>query len=250
MLANIAWYEDVRRPLLGLLISMGIMLSVFIFFIFNYKDYSFRTDDPLLDIEAMFFSVALYILAACSGAMIGNCFSSKPKAISALMLPASQAEKFWLRWVVFVPLFFVAYAIGACAVDIIRYIIALIITNGGPAVHLGITHIDFDHDFWMLALLCVAAQSFFVLGGTVWPKRGLILTALTYFIYGWAFTFFMIGIAYMTRDSSIPYITDHLRRVSKLDATAIVDAFAILTSVVNYALAYLRTKEMEIIQRW
>lgn len=250
MLINIAWYEDVRRPFMGLLISMGIMLSVFIFFVFNSYNSSYRPSDSLIEVEAAFFSVAMYVLAAYSGTLVGNCFSSKPKAISALMLPASQSEKFWLRLVIFVPLFFIAFAACACVVDIVRYFVALIVTRGECTVHLGITHYSFDCDFWMMVCLCVAAQSFFVLGGTVWPKRGLIFTALTYFIYGWAFTLFIIGVAYTMRDYSMPLISNYLHEITRIKATAIIDTLALVTSAVNYALAYLRTKEIEIIQRW
>ncbi|MDE6443974.1 MAG: hypothetical protein K2K64_06095 [Muribaculaceae bacterium] len=203
------------------------------------------------ELAAFYFIIEL--IACIFGSMIFSDMKNKKGRISTLMLPASAADKFFIRWLFTVPLMAVVGIIGYYLGDLSRLFIAWLSNQrvGSEAYHqvLNPFTLFFDYDTLYLALLGTATyffmQSVYILGGIVWPKLSFLKTFALFYcleiIFGIASLFF-IRI----------WSEDHLFRISPKNETTILTfilIFLVILTLCFYWLTYRRFKNSEVIYR-
>lgn len=211
-----------------------------------------------------FYTFIIYIFGCFIASLTMESAKSKTGRIATFMTPATQLEKYIVRWVIAVPLFILLY-IGCCGIaDLTRCTFTLIVhPEYAPMVHpinlySVITYKEYftgetviSETVYVAVYLFILAQSFFMLGSSVWPRNSLLKTfaalAIISTVYG---VLFAIGVQSMD-GLQIPE-DSALYGIGYMDETnweaiwgIVVGAIAIF----NYTLAYYRFKEMEIIQR-
>lgn len=260
LLARKNLVEDWRSILLscaglfGLLVLIGILVSHFCYDEYvqpeNYS--TFCNYRFFMWVLIIMFGVGAYVASIAFRTM-----KTAPAALSTLMVPASQFEKYALRWLVAVPLFLLLLFVAAYIADWIRvgYASAYYEMEVRP---LPWGNILFDPEaagyfkgftsMGLLIYLCI--QSFFLLGAIVWSRHSMLKTFVScgvlIFLYvgfgAWIFTTFQNDGAYFY---SGPEFFDNQDNMMTL-----IRIFLGLTTLLNYWLAYRRFRESEIINRW
>lgn len=218
-----------------------------------YSSHSAKTFTTF--IVMVFFIAGAYVASISFGSMAGGA-----PTLATLMAPASQFEKYLMRWLVAVPLFILLFFFFAFIADWIRVCYAELRFEMDvrpiPWFKLAFRpddagYFDGASDFVMMMFVCM--QSFFFLGAIVWPKRSMVKTFVTVaavsFIYFWVIflivtTFEPSGACYyagpsVDRDFDDPRII-----------TGLADILLAIVALFNYWLTYRRFREAEIINRW
>lgn len=251
--------EDVRRYGIHLLVGLGVILAIVLFSTYT-ADYEIERDfystyDPVQSMETVLFVLGLFIMGCLSATYIAAPLGNKATAISSLMLPASQKEKYVTRLIIFVPMFFVAYMLGITIIDVAHYIIALLHGGTQENVFLAIADEPFVGNWRESGLTYLGfffLQSCFALGGAVWPKRGVLGTIGTGFVLGFIYSVFSTALASIFvffSDRDLTNIFNYFD-ISETTITAITYAVGIIAIVFNYVLTYYRIKEAEIVNRF
>ena len=253
---RIVWQETGRRFYFVVLVSLAVMFALFMLNTYT-TDYSvdYRSYDPVCSMEEGFLITAMCLLGCYGASLVGNCMRDKASSISALMLPASQLDKFIARMLIFLPLFFVVYALGALAVDALRYACAVAMKGSSHNIEMMVWGIDFKSwNMWGAFSAYMGVQSFFVLGGVVWPKRGILLTPVAMFVIGFVGVIFCMCLVGMVQGYELVSVENYFRShdvvMNEGKAWTMWDVFCGLVCLANYALSYFRLKEIEIVQRW
>ncbi len=195
-------------------------------------------------ISVWVFCIGLTVL----GSLTFSNLSSKRKRISALMIPASKAEKFILDIVV--------YLIGGTIALLVGFFIGLgvcqIIFGGGEVTYDNVYSFFFNESasgtiitaFILMALL---GNSIYALGSSLWPKLSWIKTWVIMMVIQWVGTIAMIilSTADISWYSFFMFWDGHL---SLLKWTGIT-VLAIL-NIVCWVLAWWRYRNVQIIQRF
>ena len=205
--------------------------------------------------ELLFFAMILFIAGAFVASGAFKTMATPPSALSVLMLPASQLEKFLLRWVVTVPVFFIATCIFAVMADLVRVGYAHMQFGMGlrcvPWFDL-LLHPE-NHDYAEgfvrhLLLLYFCVQSFFFLGSVFWVKRAMVKTFVSLGLIAWAY--FLVGTWMFSAFQPEGSYYNGFSWINEDTAPVLFDAFSVAVALFNYALAYARFKESELINRW
>lgn len=211
-----------------------------------------------------FYTFIIYIFGCFMASLSMESAKSKTGRIAMFMTPATQLEKYIVRWVIAVPLFILLY-IGCCGIaDLTRCAFTLIIhPEYAPMVHpinlySAITYKEYftgetviAETVYIAVYLFILAQSFFMLGSSVWPRNSLLKTFAALAIISTVYSvMFAIGVQSMDGlhipEESTLYGIGYIDETNwKATCGIVVGAIAIF----NYTLAYYRFKEMEIIQR-
>ncbi|MCM1449525.1 MAG: hypothetical protein NC082_04230 [Clostridiales bacterium] len=195
------------------------------------------------------FIFMFYVLGLVYTSMAFSDTSTKPGRIDVLMLPARNIEKYISRWIVYVPVFLIAFLLAMFVADAIRVAVMKIY------YHEYMEYISFmnwgdlaDNDVSHFVAIFVAIQSFFWLGSIMWAKNSFIKTfaavtvLLTMFSVMFPSLYFLI-----IPDSGICGVP--LFEKIDIDEWVIFWAVCLIVSIANYILAYMRLKETEVIQR-
>lgn len=202
-----------------------------------------------LHFEAGWLIATFIIFGIIAGSSLFTTLKTPASRLSTLMVPASQPEKFIERWLLVVPGYIIAFAFAAFIADSIRvgfcewflhrdtvFITLTDIFGATP-----ITREEYGYGI----LLFLFLQSFFVLGSVVWQKLATVKT------------FWVLAAIVAIYVATGPWIAKNFYHPGySYEAPAILDndnaMYAILGAITlfNYALAYLRFKESEIINRW
>ncbi len=194
------------------------------------------------------------IFGSLSAANTMKNMSSRQKRISTLMYPASQFEKYFVRWLIYVPLFLVVFAISCFIADLLRYVICIpFVTDKEITLKLlvpfGISEYVNYIEEWkavnIFFMLFFFVQSLFVLGSSFWPKQTFVKTFIMFSITATIYYFIGYGV-YKIFDSGYWYA--HI--VNNEVHFTPYWCLTICGCAINYALAYWRFRESEIIQRW
>ncbi len=244
----------------GIFIALALLVSVIALIAINGVKNNFAMYPELIDgaikghqqtygtaytaISVWVFSIGLTVL----GSLTFSNLSSKKKRISALMIPASKAEKFILNVLV--------YLIGGTIALLIGFFIGLgvcqIIFGGGEVTYDNVYSFFFNESasgtiitaFILWALL---GNSIFALGSSLWPKLSWIKTWVVTMVVQWIGTIAMIilSTADISWYSFFMFWDGHL---SLLKWTGI-SVLAIL-NIVCWVLAWWRYRNVQIIQRF
>lgn len=251
---DIELHEDVRQFGIKLLVGLGIILAIVVFvtYITYYPEEprNYYPSDSAAATEESIFTLGLYVLGCISATYIAAPLGKKDTAISMLMLPASNAEKFLLRFLVFVPGFFICYYLGIVFIDFCHYAVALIKGAHHSCIQSGVASSFFMPssigDF-IIFLTFFLIQSAFALGSSLWPKHGIRNTVGAVFLLTTLYSiFYTILASIFPFKDIINYGYDF-----DFDIIRIIWIFGLLVmTITNYVLTYYRIKEAEIINRF
>lgn len=266
--------ENWRHYFFNFFSLFGIM--GFIMFRNTYEFYEYiLNDNPgsdpqllnanLLIVACVFFLVyGLFFAASTMDVM-----KVKTMRISYLMLPASNFEKFFSRWLITTVVYVVAFFLILFVVDMARVACFSLLYPGLDIISLDFSRLAYPGDgdsfyyvfdskslFILLIALYSLAQSIIILGTTFWQKLSLVKTfgatmliAISYFfICRWTILAFYHG--------SIDLFGNVLgsfhvhERISENQAFTFLAALLFLFTIVNWTISYFRFKESEIIERW
>lgn len=206
------------------------------------------------------FGLMTFIFALCvtfSGSYMSSGLNKKQHREAFLMVPATQLEKYMLRWLYVVILIPVGIFLSFCLADVLRMLIMFAI---GPHEFVSVLsgfsksyviNIENGQWLWGLAFLFASAllftQSFYILGGVLFRRHQFILTSV-------AGIFLSAVIIYC-----ISYFVNNdfnlIRSVNGEVVVHPVTYFVIVVNIVlallNYGLSYYIFKRMQIINnKW
>jgi len=252
---NLMWLAVV----LGLFALLAIQLTAFRDY--NYSEpgtetYSWLYEDYTANAMLIFFWIGLFLAGCFSASMMMNPIRDKESAIPSLMLPASQLEKFTVRWLTYVPGFIVTYIAGFLAIDTLRVLYCTITHPLAINIEFAFSDLFSDSDN-ILATICglasfLSTQSLFVLGSTIWPKRSFLKTFLALCVLNGIISIYFTGLAMTLFNPDYNYVPEWLedfQPTRRMIAWA-VTLTSLFFSSINYLIAYFRYRESEIIQRW
>lgn len=196
-----------------------------------------------------------FIFGLVSASFLMEPQSTKQGRISMLMLPASQLEKFLLRWFIHIPFYIVVALVAFHIADFIRYLVCVVIY---PDFHY-FRPINIIGELLQSAEgtkynpipfvfgLALAVQSLFALGSTFFPRNALIKTVGVLIVLQLIYILYAAVMAAMI----LPY-DYHLREPFGLTDAQAYTLALVLTygfTLFVWVLCYYRFKESEIIER-
>ena len=248
------------------LTMFGITTVIFIFFFNDYpRDYSDSDNKELLLIASLLFLVFGVIYAST----LMETMQEKTKRIAYLMIPASDFEKFFSRWLIVTVGYAIAFFIALWLADVIRVAFWSYHFPDSDTQFLDFSRLvnpkeknNFrDYAFFSKAFFgyCISfyalLQSLFILGATFWEKSSFIKTfsaiviVVILFLY---LNWLMIKIVHhdldnfgWILDTVFPKKVGVAENVIILTVTCILNFFTLLF----WAIAFFRFRESEIIKR-
>ncbi len=214
----------------------------------EYFYYSVSFSDPVAAFMIFIFYFGLFITTAIAASLTMHNFAEKGSRINAMMLPATQLEKFLSRWLIFVPGFLAIYLLSFQVIDWVRVVAEMAIFGSDAniksinVITLLLPDIEGPVVIWGLMIV----QSVFLLGSTIWPKNSMVKTVCAIGIISLALIIFNILCIQMLLDTGSSY------SLNLTDAQEVLLAWATVgfLTLANYIIAYYRYKEIELIQRW
>lgn len=189
------------------------------------------------------------LFGAVVGAQTFSNMQTKTGRISALMLPASAADKFLVRWLAVVPLAFIALIAAFYLSELARILVALI--------HEGTIDADYARPVnlysmltlygepggWKFGFVCLASyfmgQAFYILGSALWPRHSFAKT----FVVLWALHMLlgMVVVPMRNIDFSFSFTGE--------DLAIWMGIGEIVLTIVLYYLAYLRFRRSQVVYK-
>lgn len=189
------------------------------------------------------------LFGAVVGAQTFSNMQTKTGRISALMLPASAADKFLVRWLAVVPLAFIALIAAFYLSELARILVALI--------HEGTIDADYARPVnlysmltlygepggWKFGFVCLASyfmgQAFYILGSALWPRHSfaktfVVLSALQMLLG-------MVVVPMRNIDFSFSFTGE--------DLAIWMGIGEIVLTIVLYYLAYLRFRRSQVVYK-
>ena len=193
--------------------------------------------------------------------------NSKLKKITYLVSPSSNLEKYLTRWIIVTVVYTISFFIAMWIADALRVAICSARYPNLDIAFIDLTKLVYPGDDWKsngyafpnkeIFFLCVSIyfllQSLFVLGSTFWEKTSFVKTftagALIVFLYvmicRWAILLF-----YGNFDEffNVPNSFEYLRNMEDEQMTIIAASLISVFVLINWALAFFRFRESEIIK--
>lgn len=162
--------------------------------------------------------VMVSFVAILGMASVASDMRTNDGRVMLMMLPASNAEKFWARILWLLLSLFGSCVVAIVCADIMRVVISYIVAwpiHGSMLVSLlsdEFAVLPGFHDYPLLmiekCLLFIAAQSVFVLGGTFFRRRPLPLTVLSIFVISTLF-----GLIVSAIFTNVPSFIDQMAEI-------------------------------------
>jgi hypothetical protein len=215
----------------------GIMMIIYLV-IDSMRNYAPASNNS---ISQLLFTILLFIFGSISASAIMDKMKTKTGRTAFLLLPATSFEKFFTRWLIHTVAFLAIYYIIFTLAD---YTYAAIYSWHHPDYPVAINpryiflRGQGGMPFPVLTNLMAAyvyVQSFFVLGGTVCPKKSFLKT----FVAGLVLlSIYLFTISVCNKSITAFYTGPYLLSI-----------ILFLMAVLNWTIAYYRFKESEIIHR-
>lgn len=183
----------------GLLLGLGVVWGIY--FLFGaLLGYNGRGGGDSELVACLFFAVAF----SCIGASLAfSNMKTKEGRISTLMLPATAAEKFLVRWIAFVPVLFLVLVAGIYICDMARILLCWIcnhrwLVNGRymHLINLGAIVDGIDPTLKYGALFMFVSyffnQAVYFFGAILWPKLSFIKTFAACWVLQTIFGFILV----------------------------------------------------------
>ena len=203
--------------------------------------YATSTRDPIYLLETTCFMLLLIVVACLSASQFLHDARRKSGRIAMLMQPVSTFENWLARWVIYVLLCLVMYAVCFGMADLIRWAVLAPIYPHVPITLLW-TQLDTftSHDVLLYLSLYTVFSSFFLLGGVFFPRRPLLISSVLLFFTACYF----LGVATIFNAFFHTYFN------SSDDTGKFPIAMVSLGLMLcSWYLSYLRLKELEIVDR-
>lgn len=216
-----------------------------------YRYYSFGLD-PMWGMETGWFWFAIFAVCIYAASLTFGDLSDKSGRIFSLMMPASQLEKYLTRWIILGP-FTLLVIVGGCElVDVIRCLVLSIRFPGSENIHLlGARLFDFTDVEWKIAIaFFLFAQSFGLLGSSIWPKNALVKTLFALAIIAFLNSLWCGLLTKIFYEENMYYAVGTIFDKELIHPENLFLGVTIVMAVVNYVVAYFRYREIEIVQRW
>lgn len=248
------FYENRKSLILRAVLIIGsmIIINLLISTIHNnvYLENSTPGKDPAQSGIITFYVIAAYFASALSASFLFENMATKAQRLSTLMLPASNAEKFASRFIIYIAGFFLLFAASCAVAEIFRIAVFSCVYPDSTCL-LPVTHLDFPSrygsQFWKaigaFVGIFIFLQSLFALGSILWPKNSFIKTFGALWVLQMLFSLTMSFFSVLLFDSDSHYVPDNDILV------IIMYAFLYLGTIANWIIVYLRFKESEIIHR-
>jgi len=179
--------ENARTLLLSLALMFGSMTVIELFIVHTHRDTKFYEGCSTFDITASatgsMILIMLMVFACKFGSMMMRDTVSRGGRIRFFMLPAPQGAKFAARWLIHVPLFFVAFTACAAMAEIIRVSYAHLVADVDCVSYLSWLMYDsiISGEASNTIMSAALVQSFFILGSSIWPRNSFMKTFATLF---------------------------------------------------------------------
>lgn len=250
-----------RKYLSYMAAVFGVLLVVEVWQVVSgVYDYGYSSDsryyssdsDPMWSAEFAFFAIAFFVVVTLAGSMMFTDMGDKSIRLSALMVPASQLEKFVARLIVVLPVTMLLCLIGFEVVDLLRCVVAKVYYPDSDKIHpIGFAADYFDTDAVRVYIgVLFGTQSIFVLGSIVWPKMSWLKTFAAWFVLGSVYSLVSLMCATALISDGLHYSFDTFEWMRDIDPTNIFLIGGIVLAVINYFIAYKRLTEIELVQRW
>ena len=171
---------------MSLLISAGcVTLAMVIIGLVNGWSYGYSyLDGSVVEIGFMTNAFFLCGMIVAASPAFKTMWDTK-STIATLMTPASQMEKFLVRWIVSVPCYVVWGLLSAFFADVLKKLFVVYVMGGEismldwGSMLFGMkgTNVHCDSsEFYSVLLVFIFIQSFYLLGSVVWRKKNFIKT--------------------------------------------------------------------------
>ncbi|MDO4160801.1 MAG: hypothetical protein Q4D41_10130 [Prevotellaceae bacterium] len=210
-----------------------------------------------LSVVAIAFS-GYYIFATINGCWIYSNMATKQQRITFKMLPASDVEKYWVRVVYVIGVWIIGGFIVFCLADLFGMLVRLIMFNDyiGSIVYetfkpnnvnetdrMMVFGMDGERGVILANLFLIFSQSIYVLGGAFFRRRQFVFTLLTIFAAG----IILLLLLDMNKDA----VRNTIRSLGVETFCWIMNIVLVVWSIVNYWLAYVIFKRMQVINnKW
>ncbi len=207
-----------------------------------------------LSYGSMYLAISMWLLCiglTVFGSLTFSNFSTKKQRISALMVPASRAEKFYQRLLI--------YFVGGTLLLIAGFFVGLLICqiafSGGEApINSFFNFLDSEFSGCITLgciLLALFGNSLYALGSSLWPKLSWIKTWVVIMVVQWALTAITMILAAANINWEALFML--FSTLDKANVWILIwSGLAILTllNIVCWGFAWLRYKNTQIIQRF
>lgn len=247
--------ENWREYVMMLSIMAVTLIIVFLWLGISQSE-SICEADPAPNDEVGTGLVFIFLFGTISASMVFSGMSTPASRLSTIMTPASQLEKYLVRWVIFVPAFLIVYVLFFLLADVVRFaVVSAIFTpeHYSPET-VGLSTIYYDLDdktnfilAWIMMLYMVMT-SLFTLGAIIWQKKSYLKTAFAIVVIGMVYGFIGCQASRLAPsfDPSAPFIYSS----DEKGLSYFICFVGMAIAAVNYVIAYFRFKENEIVDRW
>ena len=172
--------------------------------------------------------------------------NGKQKRIATLMTPASIAEKFWIRFIVTIPLFLIIIMLGYCMMEWSRMLFYIIGSNGTPRFFLPSLvarqfSLEQHHECLFLTLICSSVAfslAVYMIGAICWPKYSFLKTMALE--YGVQFVLTILWVVFVTT-AGVEFFMD-IREETVMFALRVLSIVMGLLSIVGVWFSYFKFK--------
>lgn len=255
-----------RKSLLiigGLIFGIPLLQIMLKFMLFGYPVPKIQLNHDLAwDTLLGFWNFIFLFFMVFSGSIFYSVLKNKEGKYWTLMSPASSAEKFLTYFIIYVPMVIIALFCSFYISDWVRVLVAhLILPDASNVEKMPLSYLfssmngfevifDIESGWLSYLLLALAMQATFILGSSLWPKRGFLMTICAFIIIQLAASMLMsagVGVFH------IFMVNGNLRfQLDSFDTTVphILFVGMIVWILFCYIISYIRFKEAEIINRW
>lgn len=246
-------------------VIVGILTLVALITSNNFKyDYAnpdrHSIDPALLSIVNIYF-VALFIFGALSASRMWAEMKNKQGRLSLLMNPATNFEKFLVKWLIYVLLFIAVFIFAVLIAETIRYTVFKLIYPQGNVLPLylsgrydseqfyqiwDLSKSNTTHIFAITIIAYFTVQSFFVLGASIWTRNSFIKTFIAFGALTLSYILICVWLGNMVTVNKVGNPPEFFYRVRE-HSYLVFFLIAGTICLINWTLAYFRTREADII---
>ena len=261
--------ENGKRYLLMFVTLFGLIAVISIYITWNYYDNHSRTPD-YLDINKDLLTILSFVFMGAGiwfASTFTNPMNSKLRRISYLVSPASNLEKYLVRWIITTLGFIIAFFVALWIADALKVAICTVKFPDagiqffdisklyGPDNKYNQYYVMPKSVFYLFLSLYFLLQSIFLLGSIIWDKASFIKTfsastalIIAYiFICRWTILLFYGDLNGYGNVLSSFRIFENMSEVQSISFSSIMMA---VFTLVFWVLAFFRLKESEIIKRF
>lgn len=246
--------------------TIGLTIGLLLIFMTTLYDYGrFGIDDILLRFEntislvIMIYSFLLLVM----GSNICQDMNNRQQRIDTLMLPASNLEKYLVRYLYITVGAVLSYIVAFVLADIIQMIISLIVNHDfvSLTIHFinyifnGMANLmyyyeDIFYDGTFMIIISIWIHSIYLLGGTFFRKQAWLFTSLALLLSFIIFMWILTGV-WRISDENILYSIINIIDGSVVMVWAFLMTFFSAMIALNYCLSYKLFKRLQVINnKW